>query len=301
MKKLFLNCLFTVLTFGALVSLNTMATETAETDAPNNIIIDEESNNIALSSEDASQDGITAIKMSLQVNADEAADISFKFNRKNSTKVADFRYHEDTGILNIYMADNEPIFTSDTLNIGTVSAKNAAGKSVDVTISAPPENALSFVAQNAITEKKVEVKDASEFNISNPINGESKSLDVQKTFDEDYMITIPESTENLTAGKQFTAKVDNILIKHGQTLKLSVTSGNDWKLKNRKYPDIDDGAEYRMTCDGKTDIIEEQTETILTVGNGKKSDSVTLTVDSIEDPMFAGTYTDTLTFSVEVS
>ena len=48
-------------------------------------------------------------------------------------------------------------------------------------------------------------------------------------------------------------------------------------------------------------IIEEATETILTVGNGKKSDSVTLIVHSIANPPFAGTFDDKLTFSVKVS
>lgn len=299
MKKLFFKCLLTALTFGALVSLNTTAAETAETDAPNSIIIDEESNNIALSSENAAQDGINAIKMSLQVSSDDAAEISFKFDRNNSVKVADFRYHEDTGTLNIYMADSEPIFTSDTLNLGTVSAKNAEGQNVDVDITVP-ENALSFASQNTVTEKTFNVNDVQDSKNSNKINGEGKSLNVQKTFDENYIITIPESTENLTKGQKLTASVDNVLIKHGQTLRLSVTSENDWTLRNRKYPDTDSGAEYRI-CGENMEILEEKTETILTVGSGKKSDSVTLTVDSIEKPTFAGTYTDTLTFSVEVS
>lgn len=315
MKKLFFKCVFTALTFGMLVSINTMA---AETDAPSSIIIGEE-NNISLTSENAAQDGITAIQMSLQVDPEKAADVSFNFNQENDVKISDFRYHEDTNMLNIYMADNEPIFNgSDLLDLGAVSATDTDGNSVDVEITAV-ENSLKFVSQNTLTDKTFSVENTEtaetttdtsdntsgsvtvETTTTTAIDGESKSFEVEKTFTSSYMITIPEGTEDLEEQQNFTVSAENVLIEHGQTLKLSVTSKNNWTLRDKNNPTNNTGIIYSMGYGDNVTGIEAQTETILTIGEGKKSGNVKLTVLSVDKPEMAGTFADTLTFNVNVS
>ncbi len=312
MKKLFIKCLFTALTFGMLVSLNTMAAETSS------IIIGED-NNISLTSENAEQDGITAIQMSLKVETDKAADVSFNFNQENDIKISEFRYHEDTNTLNIYMADNEPIFNgSDLLDLGAVSATDTDGNSVNAEITAV-ENSLKFVSQDTLTDKAFSVENTAvtetttdisdntsgsvtaETTTTTAIDGESKFFEIEKTFTSSYMITVPDGTENLEEQQNFIVSAENVLIEHGQTLELSVTSKNNWTLKDKNNPTNDTGIIYRMSYGDNLTGIETKTETILTVGDGKKSGNVKLTIISIDKPEMAGTFADTLTFNVDVS
>lgn len=316
MKKQLIKLMFTVLTFGMLASMNAMATEN---EADSSIAIDT-GNNILVTSEDAEQDGITAIQVSLKVKSTEKANVSFNFNEANSAKIADFRYHEDTNTLNVYMADSEPIFKSSDLLLGSVSATDTSGNSVDVKVTAVEES-LKFVSQNNLTTKTFsfdgaetdetpETTDIPESTTGAVDTSETTttttttanySLSIEQKYPTDYNIIIPEGTEELEAGQNFTAYAENVLIEHGEKLELSVTSNNGWKLMDEKNPGNTYGIEYRMGYgDGKTRI-EDKSAVILTVGEGKETADVKLTVLSVDDPQMAGKFSDTLTFKVEIT
>lgn len=303
MKKHLIKCIFIALTFGMLVSFNAAAAE------ENSSIIIDESGNISLTSENAEQDGITAIQLSLKVETAPDAVVSFDFNPENNVKISDSRYNEDEKTLNIYMADNEPIFKdSDSLNIGSVSAIGNDGNSVDVKISVV-EDSMKFVSQNTLTARTFSVDGAGTVPDAPEVpsepetesNSDGKSFEVEKTFPSSYTITIPDGTTSLEAGQNFTVSAENVLIEHGETLELSVTSGNNWKLKDRNNPANQSGIAYSMGYGDGNNAIASQSATILTIGDGKKSDNVKLTVISIAEPDMAGTFADTLTFSVKVS
>ncbi len=160
MKKQLIKSMLTALTFGMLVSLNAIAAEPENESESDSRIIIGESNHISLTSENAEQNGITALQLSLLVEPVAEADVSFDFNQENEVKVYDFRYHEDSKILNIYIADEKPIFNeSNLMDIGSVSATNTDGNSVDVEITVI-ENSLKFVSQNILTDKTFSVEDA---------------------------------------------------------------------------------------------------------------------------------------------
>lgn len=316
MKKQLIKLMFTVLTFGMLASMNAMATGN---EADSSIAIDT-GNNVSITSENAEQDGITAIQVSLKVKPTEKANVSFNFNEENSAKIADFRYHEDTNMLNVYMADSEPIFkSSDLLELGSVSATDVSGNSVDVKITAVEES-LKFVSQNNLTAKVFSVEgaeidetpettdipesttgDADTSETTTTTTTANNSFVVEKKYPTDYLITIPEGTEELEAGQEFTAYAENVLIEHGARLEMAVTSTNGWKLMDERNPENTTGIKYRMGYgDGKTSI-KDKSAVILTVGEGREKADVKLTVLSVDDPTMAGKFSDTLTFKVEIT
>lgn len=152
--KQFIKCALTALTLGVILPLNVAAAE-----ATNSIKIDN-SGNVTLMSDQAEKDGITAIQLSLKVEADPDADVSFEFNSENNIKVSEYRYHAESSCLNIYLSNSEPLFRdSDLLDIGAVSAKDTAGNSVDVKVDAV-ENSLKYVYQNILTEVAFNVETA---------------------------------------------------------------------------------------------------------------------------------------------
>ena len=159
MKKQLIKSMLTALTFGMLVSLNAIAAEPENEAKSDSRIIIGESNHISLTSENAEQNGITALQLSLLVEPAAEADVSFDFNQENEVKVHDFRYHEDSKVLNIYIADEKPIFNdSNLMDIGSVSATNTDGNSIDVEITVI-ENSLKFVSKNILTDKAFSVED----------------------------------------------------------------------------------------------------------------------------------------------
>ncbi|MCM1528615.1 MAG: hypothetical protein NC093_01300 [Alistipes sp.] len=328
MRKQLIICLFSALTIGTLAALNAGA---AESEAESSIMIDE-SNSVSLASENAGKDGITAIQMSLRVETAADAKVSFGFNQENNTKITEYRYHDDTDILNIYMADPEPLFKdSDIMELGSVMAEDLQGNPVDVRITAT-EDSVSFVSQNNLTSKTFIVKNESEAAVTEQqtetstvssgeiaptetttttaapgasedpdINSNGKNVIVRKTVNESYEIVIPEGTGSLAEGQTFDLTANNVKIPFGKKLNVAVTSFNGWTLNDKKHPENNDCISYSMGFGDTAALIEGNTETILSIGEGVESGTVKLTVLSVGEAKMAGTFADTLTFSVDVS
>ncbi|MDE7364786.1 MAG: LPXTG cell wall anchor domain-containing protein [Ruminococcus sp.] len=150
LKKVLMGA-FTTLSIGIMLSLNTVSAK-----ALSNIKIDE-SNNVQLIAnyEDISE--VTAVQLSLKVDSDVDADISFEFNSENSIKISEYRYNAKTNCLNIYMSDSKSLFKGDeSLDIGTVSAIDAKGNAVDVKIDVVKDS-LKYVYQNVLENDEFEV------------------------------------------------------------------------------------------------------------------------------------------------
>lgn len=304
MKKQLIGLMVTALTFGSLLSFNTMA---VEDEAENNIEISK-SGDISLTSGNAEQEGINAFQLSLKVepNAD-VSEVAFNFNQENNIKITEYRYHEDTNTLNLYIADAKPIFKgSDTLDIGEVTATDENGNEVDVKVTAT-ENSLKLVSQNNVTEQTFTVEEkvtqteqpTDTGNESDIETTTKRFFEIQKTYPTSYRITIPESTSNLKAGQEFTLSAENVKIEFGKTLQVSVTSKNNWTLMD-KNTNNKDGIKYNMGYGEDETNITSQTQDVLDVGNGNESGNVTLTVISVDNPDLAGTFSDTLTFNVDL-
>lgn len=320
MKKRIINCLLSALMISTLAPLNTLADEA---EAGSSLIIGE-ANSISLSSENAKNDGITAIQLSLNVETAADADVFFDFNDENGIKITDFRYNEESGRLNIYAADSEPVFKDlDLLELGSVCAEDADGNAVDVTITAPAD-ALTLVSQTALTSRTFTVKNeaapASTTEAQSGENGSGGTLPsettttaaeqsaagnncviVKKTVQESYLITIPDGTNTLKEGQTFSLKAENVIIPHGESLRVSVTSANNWNLKDAKNPENNSAVSYSMGYGDDETALVNKTENIFTLAAGAGSGNVTLTILSIGEAKMAGTFADTLTFSVDVS
>lgn len=73
------------------------------------------------------EQGVYALQFSLDVKASDGAEVSFEFDGGLTVRIADYRYSEDTGVMNVYVADNSPLFDkSESLNIGKVKGGEAS-------------------------------------------------------------------------------------------------------------------------------------------------------------------------------
>lgn len=150
-KKVLIGA-FTALSLGVILTLGIGAAE-----ASSNIKIDE-TGNVMLVSDHEETEGVTALQLSLKVDSDVDADVSFEFNSENDIKISEFRYHDDTNCLNIYIADSKPLFDGvDMLDLGTVSAKDIDGNSVDVQIEVVKDS-LKYVHQNTLMDGDFEAE-----------------------------------------------------------------------------------------------------------------------------------------------
>ena len=210
MKKQLIKSMLTALTFGMLVSLNAIAAEPENESESDSRIIIGESNHISLTSENAEQNGITALQLSLLVEPVAEADVSFDFNQENEVKVYDFRYHEDSKILNIYIADEKPIFNeSNLMDIGSVSATNTDGNSVDVEITVI-ENSLKFVSQNILTDKTFSVEDARD---TDPITTTTETTTTKPTTSTTTTTTTETTTTKPTTSTTTTTTTETTTTK----------------------------------------------------------------------------------------
>lgn len=131
------------------------------------------------------------------------------------------------------------------------------------------------------------------------ISSESKSADVtlSKTVSSSYTVTIPDDMENIDTDSELTVSAADVIINKGQTLNVSVSSLNGWTL------DGDGGSfTYSLTPTDVSDgVALENGDNVLMVASGTTSASKTFTAAVTGNVTMAGTYSDTLTFTVSVN
>lgn len=144
--------------------------------------------------------------------------------------------------------------------------------------------AVLIIAAMSVTAFAAEIKQDTE--------NKTGSTDITYTATESYVVIIPES---MTVGTTATVEADNILIGYNKQLTVSVSSQNEWKLKNN-----DDGLGYTLHI-GETGVTSTN-NTVLTAASGDTvSKTLSVTIDPNQSPKYAGNYTDTLTFTVSVN
>ncbi len=127
------------------------------------------------------------------------------------------------------------------------------------------------------------------------LNGDSGTTEVSKTFDPSYTVTIPDSVTQLEVNGALQVTAETFL-KYNQQLVVSVASGNGWVLKDKAHEENNKDISYTLKV-GET--VVENNAAVLVVPYDLKNKSANLTVANIGDPTYAGTYSDTLTFSVK--
>lgn len=105
---------------------------------------------------------VTSLQMSFQVevvrgNAEQAK-AEFFFNEEVQSSVKEYRYHEDTGILTIYISGTENLFSKEKLELGEliVSSEDALGVKAKISVV---EDSYVFVSEGG-TETETETINA---------------------------------------------------------------------------------------------------------------------------------------------
>lgn len=130
-----------------------------------------------------------------------------------------------------------------------------------------------------------------------PVKSTGGTTELTKTYEADYGIVIPQGTENLCNGDEFELTATAFL-EYGKAMEVSVSSANGWKLKDTKHSGNKEDVSYSMKC-GEKKIEGTGDINILTVRYDEHQGSVTLTACDIANPVYAGTYSDTLTFKTK--
>lgn len=116
----------------------------------------------------------------------------------------------------------------------------------------------------------------------------SGSTTITYSADDSYVVTIPDS---ITVGTDATVSVSNVTLAQGYNLVVSVSSKNNWTLKNG-----DNTIGYTLKIDDSTIV---NNGTVLTVKSGETA-SKTLKTTLSGAAMYSGSYNDTLTFNLYV-
>ncbi|MDE6092191.1 MAG: hypothetical protein K2G14_03750, partial [Ruminococcus sp.] len=106
-----------------------------------------EDSNVILISDEAAKDTCSTLLLTLKVDTDVDADTEFYFETGKDVnfKVLECRYNSELKQLNVYISNAESLFNeSNSLNIGTLKAKDKSGNKVDIKVSAD-EDALKYV------------------------------------------------------------------------------------------------------------------------------------------------------------
>ncbi len=102
--------------------------------------------NVILTLPESVRENVYSLELRLKVesNAQEQLHAEFLFG-EGMAKIAEYRYHEDTGIMNLYLSGSEALFKEASLNLGKVSfsAANKEGVIVQVHVV---EDSLKLVS-----------------------------------------------------------------------------------------------------------------------------------------------------------
>lgn len=96
----------------------------------------------------ASGEGLSSLQLSLNVTADSpgASNVSFQFSNLGNAKVKEYRYNQENGILNLYIAGTDGIFSQsdEKLFLGTIAVSDGNGAGQAFTVRVPKEGALKL-------------------------------------------------------------------------------------------------------------------------------------------------------------
>lgn len=121
-----------------------------------NVFLDVNNNKVDISIDMRDLSSITSLQLSLKVTSEkETLDFEnfvFEFNEDIENKIQKWTYQPETGILNIYLADQEvtTLTAQPKLHLGTLSVQSSNLENIKVTVN---EDALQYVnKENQLTQ-----------------------------------------------------------------------------------------------------------------------------------------------------
>lgn len=135
-------------------------------------------------------------------------------------------------------------------------------------------------------------------------NPSSKQIDVTYTVTPSYTVTIPATIALDSQTKQGTASVTatNVTIPHDKALTVAISSNTDFKVKigdGTDAPTLKYQVTKRVNNSTTETSVDKTNNTVLEVKSG--SGSTELTFKLIDNVVYSGTYTGTVTFTVSVN
>ncbi len=122
----------------------------------------DETGRVTIVSPSASAEGVSSLQFSLTVDAENAARVEFAFDADHA-KISEFRYHQETKRLNVYMAGTEALFNQDNnaLTMGRVVVLDGNGNDVAATVTVAADS-VQYVSGS-------ELKAMEEVSVSDPV------------------------------------------------------------------------------------------------------------------------------------
>ncbi len=144
--------------FLALILCVIRPTDTAAAETGNQVKIDD-SGYVTLICDNEDKDEINTLQLSLNIETESEADVSFRFSDDNNVKISEYRYNADSGRLNIYMSGTESFLNEESLNIGYITVSDKSGNAVAFKASAADES-LKYVYNNKLVKNNIELETA---------------------------------------------------------------------------------------------------------------------------------------------
>ncbi|MCI9215722.1 hypothetical protein AALA78_06775 [Lachnospiraceae bacterium 42-17] len=146
MKKCVLRFLLAALTILAVPAVSAAAADTGEETIE--LRGNGQNAEVRLTIPKASGEGLSSLQLSLNVTADSpgASNVSFYFSDLGNAKVKEYRYNQESGILNLYIAGTDSIFSrsDESLFLGTIAVSDVNGAGQAFTVCVPQEGALKL-------------------------------------------------------------------------------------------------------------------------------------------------------------
>lgn len=159
MKKYLIPIMMAVFVFIAILPMQILAAETESID----LQVNGTKTAVVVTLPQAVGEKTSSLQLSLKVEAaklDELS-VSFAFQEGIEGKVMEYRYNKNTGMLNVYIAGTNPLFTEDSLQLGNVSIETTDKNGVTARVSVV-ENSLKVV-------KGTKTEDISIMNYPTPV------------------------------------------------------------------------------------------------------------------------------------
>ena len=159
MKKYLIPIMMAVFVFIAILPMQILAAETESID----LQVNGKETAVVVTLPQAVGEKTSSLQLSLKVEAaklDELS-VSFTFQEGIEGKVMEYRYNKNTGMLNVYIAGKNPLFTEDSLQLGNVSIETTDKNGVTARVSVV-ENSLKVV-------KGTKTEDISIMNYPTPV------------------------------------------------------------------------------------------------------------------------------------
>ncbi|RGU92516.1 hypothetical protein DWW31_12130 [Clostridium sp. AF15-17LB] len=126
------------------------------------------------------------------------------------------------------------------------------------------------------------------------------STEVQYGVEKKYTVTIPADFNITAAPTSQTVKAESVIIEHGKTLNIKISSNNykasSWYMKDEK--DVSNELPYTISMNS-SEVKSNDPVLSVAAGTDKGQTELAFSVDT-KDVTKAGTYKDTLTFEVSV-